>query len=69
MSLTSAENIAGTLAWLSGPAMDTGFVDGVYGALGELGPNDLQELAKTRFAQTQRAIVMLKHEPKKEGGK
>ena len=65
MSLTSAESIAGTLAWLSGPAMDTGFVDGVYGALGEVSATDLQQLAKTRFAQQQRAIVVLKS---KKGG-
>ncbi|MDP2345691.1 MAG: pitrilysin family protein [Deltaproteobacteria bacterium] len=73
MNLTSAENIGGTLAWLSGPAMDTSFVDAVYGALGEVGPKDLQDMAKTRFGAQQRAIVTLKHEAraakKEEGAK
>ena len=63
MSLTSAENIGGTLAWLSGPAMDTSFVDAVYGALVDVGPCDLQEFTKGQFAVQQRAIVILHHEP------
>ena len=63
MSLTSAENIGGTLAWLSGPAMDTSFVDAVYGALVDVGPRDLQEFTKGQFAVQQRAIVILHHEP------
>ncbi len=69
MNLTSADNIAGTLAWLSGPAMDTSFVDGVYGALAELGPKDLQDFVKARFGPQQRAIVVLHHAPPKAGAK
>ena len=74
MNLTSAENIAGTLAWVSGPSMDTSFVDAAYAALNEVGAKDLQELVKTRFGAQQRAIVVLQPTAtsavtKKEGGR
>ncbi len=69
MSLTSAENIAGTLAYLSGPALDVGYVDGVYGALAGLGPRELSAWVKARFAKEQRAIIVLHAEPKKTDAK
>lgn len=64
MKLTSAENIAGTLAWLSGPSLDTGTVDGVYGALAGLTVQELQEFTRQSFGKDQRAIVVLHHDPK-----
>lgn len=62
MKLTSAENVASTLAWLSGPSLDTGNVDGVYGSLGEVGVRELQEVAKRYFGKDQRAIIVLHHD-------
>jgi zinc protease len=64
MRLTSAENIAGTLAWLSGPSLNVDAVDGLYGALAEVGPKELQEFARAYLRQEQRAVVVLHHTPK-----
>ncbi len=61
MRLTSADNIAGTLSWLSGPSMDPAFIDTAYAALAELQPQELQAFVRAHFGAQQRSIVELSH--------
>jgi zinc protease len=61
MRLTSADNIAATLSWLSGPSMDPTFIDGTYAALAALEPAELQAFVKRHFGVQQRSIVELAH--------
>jgi len=61
MRFTSPDGVAGTLAWLSGPSMDPGAIDAVFGALDSLTPADLAQFAKAHFQQQQRAVVVLHH--------
>lgn len=69
MNLTSADTIASTLAWYSGPSMDVNFIDAVYASLQTLGPADLQAFVKAHFGATKRAVVELKHSQKSGSAK
>ena len=60
MGFTSPDKIAGTLAWYSGPSMDTGAIDAVYAALQTTTPKDLQTFVKAHFGANQRAVVELR---------
>jgi len=64
MDLTSADRVAGALAWLSGPAMDAGYVDDIYASLADVTPADLQAFATSWFGANQRAVVTLSHAPR-----
>lgn len=63
MGLTSPDRIAGALARVAGPAMDTGTIDEVYAALQATTPRDLQAYVKKHFGKSQRAIVELRSTP------
>ncbi|MBM4280481.1 MAG: insulinase family protein [Deltaproteobacteria bacterium] len=72
MQLTSAESIASTLVFVSGPSLDTGAVDAVHAALAALTPADMQAYVRAHFGRAQRAVVVLHHEStpsKKEGAR
>ncbi len=64
MDLTSPKAISDRIAEFSGPAFDVGFVDGVFGAMRDLGPRELQQFVRERFGKDQRAVVVLHHTAK-----
>ena len=63
MQLTSADRIAGTLAWNSGPAMDPAFVEKLSAAMASTTVPELQRYVGQWFGKHQRAIVELRHTP------
>ncbi|HEY1098921.1 MAG TPA: insulinase family protein, partial [Myxococcota bacterium] len=63
MSFTSADRIAGTIAWTSGPAMDPHFLEQLQAALTTTTPAQLQQYVGQWFGKQQRAIVELRHTP------
>jgi len=63
MNLTSADRIAGTLAWQSGPSMDAAYLETLYAALASTTVPELQRYVGQWFGKSQRAIVELRHTP------
>lgn len=69
MGLTSADSVAGTVAYFAGPSMDAHAVDAVLAAAATLTPADLVAFTKQNFGAQQRAVVTLAHTPAKGGAK
>jgi zinc protease len=69
MGLTSADSVAGTVAWYAGPSMDPRAVDALLAAAAKATPADLVAFAKAHFGKDQRAVVTLAHAPAKGGAK
>jgi zinc protease len=63
MGLTSADSVAGTVAWLAGPSMDPYAIDTLLAAAAAVTPDDLVKFTKQYFGAERRAVVTLKHEP------
>jgi zinc protease len=61
MSFTSADRIAGTLAWMTGPSMNPGFTEALFAALADTSVVELQRYVSTSFSAQQRATVELHH--------
>jgi zinc protease len=64
MELTSADSIAGTVAYLAGPSMDPHAIDAVLAAVALATPAELVAFAKAHFGRDQRAVVTLAYAPK-----
>jgi zinc protease len=67
MSFTSADRIAGTLAWMTGPSMNPGFTEALFAALADTSVVELQRYVATSFSAQQRATVELHHTPAASG--
>lgn len=67
MGLTSADSIAGTVAWYAGPTMDPHGIDTLLAAAQAATPADLVSFVKAHFGKDQRAIVTLAYAPAKGG--
>ena len=63
MQFTSADRIASTVAWNSGPSMDTGFIEKLSAAMAATTVPELQAYVGKWFARQQRAVVELRHAP------
>ncbi len=63
MNLTSADRIASTLAWQSGPSMDPAYLEALYASLASTTVPELQAYVGKWFGMQQRAIIELRHTP------
>lgn len=68
MGLTSADSIAGTVAYFAGPSMDPHAIDVLLAASSTISPSDLASFVRQFFGAGQRAVVKLSSQPNAASG-